>query len=116
MTRPGDEEARRIIRAYVVVITRRTVWAWRMSGVLLVALGLAAVAYGLARHGDFRSLETYAVKDRGTILMGCGSIFDACDPYDATAWFAAGGTAVFVGLVVAALCRPGWPLARKDVG
>jgi hypothetical protein len=92
---------------------RRTVWAWRASGVLLVALGLAAFGYGLARHGDFPSLETYAVEGGGTILMGCGSIFDGCDTYDSTAWFAVGGAAVFAGLVVAALGGPRWPFGPQ---
>jgi hypothetical protein len=102
----------------VVEKIRRTGWAWRAFGVLLVALGLAAIAYGLTRHGDFPSLETYAVEGGGTILMGCGSIFDndGCDTYNATAWFAVGGAAVFAGLVVAALARPRWPFVRRDAG
>jgi hypothetical protein len=100
----------------VVDNLRRTASVWRAAGVFLIALGLSAIAYGLDRHGDFPSLEKYAVEGGGTILMGCSSIFDGCDPYDSTAWFAGGGSVVFVGLVVAVLGRPRWPLSRTDAG
>jgi uncharacterized membrane protein len=82
---------------------RRSARPWRTSGALLVALGLALLAYGLARHGDFPPPEAYSAEGGGTILLGCGSIFEACETYDSTAWLAAGGAVVLLGLVVAAL-------------
>jgi hypothetical protein len=81
-----------------VPAARRTFWAWVALGVLLVALGSAALASAYARD-EGEGLADPSYGDYGVIDLGCSSIFSSCESFDPTPWYAAGGALIFVAAV-----------------
>jgi hypothetical protein len=81
-----------------VPAARRTSWAWVALGVLLVALGTAALGSAYARD-EGGALADPSYGDYGVIDLGCSSIFSSCDSFDPTPWYAAGGALIFVAAV-----------------
>ena len=69
----------------------RAYWVCLGLGVLLVALGAAAIVSGYVRD-QAPNLVAYET-EAGTILDGC-SIFGCVDLFDPRPWFAAGGALV----------------------
>lgn len=77
---------------------RRTFWAWVALGLLLVALGSAALGSAYARD-DGQGLANPGYGDYGVVDLGCSSIFSSCESFDPAPWYAAGGALIIVAAV-----------------
>jgi hypothetical protein len=71
----------------------RTFWAAAVVGGLLLAVGSAFLLAAYERNAA-DGAPTAWTGEGGTILMGCGSIFDSCESFDPTPWYAAGSVLI----------------------
>jgi hypothetical protein len=67
----------------------RRFWASVVLGGLLISIG-SALLLSAYKQDASDGLPQPWTGDGGTILMGCSSIFSACEEFDPTRWYAAG--------------------------